>query len=180
MGLGLALVERACALRDHRLGLRSEPGRGTSFSVGLTVMPGHARRVPSEAATTIPVEPGDGGDRIALLVENDADLRRAIALLLERRGVCVLEAESGEEALELLDEIDIVPDLYIVDHQLAGALTGVETIGALRARHGDRPTRLITANRAGGVRAAAAGAGVEILYKPIDSAALEAFVHEAG
>lgn len=178
MGLGLAIVERACRLLEHPLEVKSEPGRGTCFSVELALAAARAPR--PEVRSAIVEEPGDGGDRIALLVENDADLRRAIALLLERRGVSVLEAESGEEALALLEEIGIVPDLYIVDHQLAAAMTGVETILALRHQHGARPTRLITANRTPEVRAAAAAAGVEILYKPIDSARLEAFVQEAG
>ena len=168
MGLGLAIVERACTLLDHRLSLRSEPGRGTCFSVELAVAPPQARRGFSSIAPAIVEEPGYGGDRIALLVENDDDLRRAIALLLERRGVNVLEAASGEEALALLDEVGIVPDLYLIDHQLADSMTGVETILALRAQYGDRPTRLITANRTGEVRAAAETVGVEIMFKPMN------------
>jgi signal transduction histidine kinase/CheY-like chemotaxis protein len=180
MGLGLAIVDRACTLLDHRLELRSEPGRGTCFSVALGVAPSHARRSFPATTASIREEPGYGGDRIALLVENDDDLRGAIALLLERRGVDVLEAASGEEALALLEEVGIVPDLYLIDHQLADNMTGIETILALRAQYGDRPTRLITANRAGEVRAAAEAAGVEIMFKPIDSGALEAFVVEGG
>lgn len=35
MGLGLAIVDRACAALDHPLGLSSTPGRGSCFSVTL-------------------------------------------------------------------------------------------------------------------------------------------------
>jgi len=35
MGLGLAIVERACAALDHGLELRSEPGKGSCFAVTL-------------------------------------------------------------------------------------------------------------------------------------------------
>jgi two-component system, sensor histidine kinase len=35
MGLGLAIVERACALLGHPLLLTSEPGRGTCFDLTL-------------------------------------------------------------------------------------------------------------------------------------------------
>lgn len=124
--------------------------------------------------------PGDGGDRIALLIENDEELRHAISLLLERRGITVLEVASGEEALELVDEMGIVPDLYLVDQQLGDGLTGVETLKALKIRHGDRPARIITADRTPGVREACAEADVEIIYKPIDPEVLEAFVARAG
>lgn len=39
MGLGLAIVERACALLGHPLLLTSEPGRGTSFVLTLPLAP---------------------------------------------------------------------------------------------------------------------------------------------
>lgn len=176
MGLGLAIVDRACALLGHKLNLRSVPGQGTCFSVALALAPQVVKPARPETAPTIAEEPGDGADRIVLLVENDAELRRAICLLLERRGVSVLEAESGAEALDLLDEIGIVPDLYLVDQQLGDGLNGVETVQALHARHGVRPTRIITANRTPQTRAAAKAAGLEIMLKPIDPEALETFV----
>lgn len=179
MGLGLAIVDRACVLLDHRLGLRSEWGRGTCFSVDLAVA--HpAKAAYREPPPEIPEEPGDNSDRIALLVENDVDLRRAIALLLERRGVSVLEAASGEEALSLLEEIGIVPDLYLIDQQLDGVLTGIETVEALYAEYGERPARILTANRTPQTRLAADAAGIEIMYKPIAADVLEAFVLHGG
>ncbi|WP_145926095.1 PAS-domain containing protein [Shinella sp. HZN7] len=176
MGLGLAIVERACTLLGHRLALRSKPEHGTCFSVDLALVSPHPKSAYLEATPTIPEEPSDNNDRIALLVENDVELREAIALLLERRGVSVLEAASGEEALILLEEIGIVPDLYLVDQQLDGALTGIETVQALRAKYGERPTRILTANRTPQTRLAADAAGIEVMYKPIAADALEAFV----
>ncbi|HLP69564.1 MAG TPA: hybrid sensor histidine kinase/response regulator, partial [Rhizobium sp.] len=180
MGLGLAIVERACSLLHHRLALRSVPGHGTCFSVDLAVAAHHAKPARRETTPTIAEEPGDNGDRIALLVENDLDLRRAIAMLLERRGVSVLEATSGEEALSLLEEIGIVPDVYLVDQQLDGTLTGIETVQALHAEYGERPTRILTANRTPQTRLDADAAGIEIMYKPIAADALEAFVLQSG
>lgn len=180
MGLGLAIVERACTLLDHRLALRSTVGRGTCFSVDLPQARGHSRPDPRKAPPNIPSEPGENVDCIALLVENDDELRRAMSLLLERRGVNVLEAASGELALELLDEIGIAPDLYLIDHQLGDGMTGVETAQALHQRHGQRPTRIITANRDPQTRAAARNAGLQIMLKPIDLDQLEDFVRNAG
>jgi len=57
---------------------------------------------------------------------------------------------------------------------LGDGITGLEFMGRIRARHGPVPARLITANRAWDLRAAATSAGIEILYKPIDPLALEA------
>lgn len=173
MGLGLAIVERACALLGHRLVLRSTPGRGTCFAVDLPLAPDP----PALAAQPAPAQSGrDGIDRIVLLVENDDDLRRAIAQLLERRGVEVVEAASGPEALALVAEIGIIPDIYLLDQQLGDGPTGVETAQALHRQFGPRPTRIITADRSPETRQAAAGVGLEILFKPIDAEALEGFV----
>jgi signal transduction histidine kinase/CheY-like chemotaxis protein len=175
MGLGLAIVERACALLGHPLGLRSEVGRGTCFMLQLPL---------SEAGEGLPLpvevpERRSGpvaAEKIAFLVENDAELRRALGLLLEKWGMTVLEAASGEEALALIEEIGILPDIFLVDHQLGDGITGVEFLTRIRAAHGPVPARLITANRGWDVRAAATSAGIEVLYKPIDPRALEAVV----
>ncbi|MDF3604892.1 PAS-domain containing protein [Paracoccus sp. DMF-8] len=175
MGLGLAIVERACALLGHRLELKSTPDRGTSLAVELPL----ARELPrpdSAAPRPSTDTPEVIQDRIALLVENDDDLRRAIAQLLERRGVDVLEAASGTDALALVEEIGIVPDFYLVDQQLGDGMTGVETAQALHAQFGGRPTRIITADRSPQTRKAAQDAALEIIFKPIDPEALEAFV----
>lgn len=176
LGLGLAIVERACLLLDHRLTLRSKPGVGTCFAIELKQAPTRVAASYHPHDASADELPADGSDRIALLVENDEELRHAISLLLERRGITVLEVASGEEALELVDEIGVVPDLYLVDQQLGGGLTGVETLAALKTRHGDRPARIITADHSVNLRDTCAAADVEIMYKPIDPDTLEAFV----
>lgn len=169
MGLGLAIVERACAL----LSLRSRPGLGTCFAVELPVAPD----LPPAGLAPAPLQMEDAPcGRIALLVENDEGLRRAIALLLERRGIDVLEAASGPEAIGLLEEIGIVPDLYLIDQQLGAGPTGVETARILHRTFGQRPTRIITADRTAATRTAAGAAGLEIMFKLIDPDALGAFV----
>lgn len=175
MGLGLAIVERACALLGHPLGLTSRMGRGTCFMVQVPVADAVAPEAAGGPAPAVQIS-----DKIALLVENDADLRRALVLLLESWGMDVLEAGTGEEAVTLLDELGILPDLCLVDHQLGNGMTGLETLQALRARHGDIPARLITANRSLAVQDQAQAAGVAVLMKPIDARALQAFVAQAG
>jgi DNA-binding NtrC family response regulator len=55
--------------------------------------------------------------RRVLLVEDEAALRTAIAGALRSRGITVVEAESGREAIERLDP---VPDLVFADVYLSG------------------------------------------------------------
>ncbi|QYK40088.1 MAG: PAS-domain containing protein [Paracoccaceae bacterium] len=180
MGLGLAIVERACALLGHPLGLTSEPGRGSCFMIQVPL----AEAAGAQAALRTPARPVPPplpkSDRIAFLVENDAELRRALTLLLEKWGLSVLDAASGEEALALIEEIGILPDFFLVDHQLGEGMTGIEFVAVLRARHGPVPARLITANRTAEVKAQAAAAGIDILYKPVDARDLGGFLASLG
>lgn len=174
MGLGLAIVERACALLGHPLGLTSEVGRGTCFMVQVPL----SDAMPRPPLTDAPERRRGpvAADKIAFLVENDAELRRALGLLLEKWGMTVLEAASGEEALALIEEIGILPDIFIVDHQLGDGMTGIELLGQVRSAYGRVPARLITADRGREVQEMAVLAGIEILYKPIDPRALEATI----
>ncbi len=86
-------------------------------------------------------------NRIVFLVENDGDLRRAMGLLLEKWGVSVLDAASGEEALALIDELGILPDCFIVDHNLGDGMDGLRFLAVMRERHGDVAARIMTADR---------------------------------
>jgi hypothetical protein len=176
MGLGLAIVERACGLLGHPIGLNSAVGRGSCFTVQAPLSGAFAAEPQAAEAASRADARTLAADKIAFLVENDAELRRALALLLEKWGMTVLEAASGEEALALIEEIGILPDIFLVDQQLGEGVTGVEFVARVRAAHGTVPARLITANRGGDVRDAAEAAGVEVLYKPIDERALEAVI----
>lgn len=173
MGLGLAIVERACALLGHPLGLVSRMGRGTCFMVQVPLSETGAE-VPT--VLTPPDMTAAGQDKIAFLVENDDDLRRAIGLLLEKWGLSVLEAATGEDALALIDELGILPDFLLVDHQLGAGMDGLAFLDALTARHGRVPARLVTADRSAELRQTATARGVELLIKPIDARALQTAV----
>ncbi len=176
MGLGLAIVERACALLGHPLGLTSQMGRGTGFFVQVPladvgdVVP--ARIAPTVGARAL------AQDKIAFLVENDDDLRRALGLVLEKWGISVLDAPTGEDALALIDEIGILPDFFLIDYHLGGGMNGIAFIQDLHRRHGPVPARIVTADRSPQIRAECELAGIGVLMKPIDARALEAVLVE--
>lgn len=50
-----------------------------------------------------------------LVVEDNADIRTAISLLLEAMGCQVVKAENGRQALERLQRCDRLPDLILLD-----------------------------------------------------------------
>ncbi|SPH17242.1 Autoinducer 2 sensor kinase/phosphatase LuxQ [Defluviimonas aquaemixtae] len=166
MGLGLTIVERACALLEHALELRSTVGQGTCFTISLPIVNPDApyTAAPSAQRLTPLVVPTDG---IVCLVENDAEFRAATCQLLEKWGFDVIDVESGESALSLLDEIDIVPDVFLVDYQLGAGMSGLDLIKRLQSRHGRLSARIITANRSPEIVQRCAAASVGVLYKPV-------------
>ncbi len=164
IGLGLAIVERACGLLHHPVELISAEGRGTGFRVTVPRA--------ETAAASVPLS-GDVGDAfagepmIALLIENDAAVAAAFAALLEAWGIGALEAAGGEDALALLDDLGLAPDVILADYHLDDGHDGLAAIAALRARHGAIPAMIVTADRTPEVAARCAEAGVDLLNKPV-------------
>jgi two-component system response regulator MtrA len=80
-------------------------------------------------------------DARLLLVEDDERIRLALGLALVDEGCEVLEAASGEEALELLGSSSV--DVVLLDLMLPG-VDGLEVCRTLRSQ-GDLPIIIITA-----------------------------------
>jgi two-component system, sensor histidine kinase len=174
VGLGLSIVERACRHLGHPLGLRSEPGRGSVFSIELplTQVAGPSLPEPAVAAQA----PG-GLDLIAMVVENDADVLYAATQKLDSWGASVLAASSTAEALALMTEIGTPPDIILADYHLDGDDSGVRTIRALRAAAGvEIPAIIITADRSKAILREGAELSFTVLTKPVQLARLRALI----
>ncbi len=167
MGLGLAIVERACILLGHPLRLHSVLGRGTRFTVNVPLSD-RITELPA-ARHLSPWESQGPQDQIVLLAEHDAELRLAMVQLMEKWGFNVVDVPTAPEALALMAELGIVPDKFLVDHHL-GDGDGVALVSALRDRFGDIAVRLISSDRAARI------AGIDVLQKPLDSEALARFL----
>lgn len=63
-----------------------------------------------------------------LIIEDDADIREGVRILLEGEGYSVSEAENGRKGLELLSE---EPDLVILDVMMPG-MSGLKTCEEIR------------------------------------------------
>lgn len=63
-----------------------------------------------------------------LIVEDDADIREGVRILLEGEGYSIMEAENGRKGLELLSE---EPDLVILDVMMPG-MSGLKTCEEIR------------------------------------------------
>jgi CheY-like chemotaxis protein len=87
----------------------------------------------------------------------------------------VIKAPDLSLALEAVAASPTPPNGLLIDYHLDTG-NGIDAIIALRARYGDLPAILITADRSPAVREQARNEGIQILNKPIKPAALRALL----
>ena len=129
-GLGLSIVQRLVKLLTLKLDVRSEVGRGSTFSLLLPAS--SARVTPPAPASARPraQEPQIGHARV-LLVEDDAAVRGATRMLLRVEGYRVTAVASLAEAVQHVRDGNGV-DLLVSDYHLSDGETGIQVIAALR------------------------------------------------
>ncbi|MBG6119464.1 MULTISPECIES: PAS domain-containing protein [unclassified Sphingobium] len=163
-GLGLPMVYNFVKQSGGDITIDSAPGRGTTVSMLL----------PIEEPSVRMVSQDDERPRI-LIVEDDAKIRKLLALHLGRGGYAVDEAPSAEEALALLDA-GLQPAMLISDIRLRDGMTGVELVDMLQARKIQLPMLLMTGFAEELESHASRIGGVPVLRKPFRSAELLAEV----
>ena len=171
LGLGLAIVDRIARLLEHPLSLRSPPGKGTCFLVGVPRR-AHAPAAVPPAAELSPADRLLAGRHI-VLIEDDRAIQEGLRTLLEDWGCQVSAAASLVEAEEIIG--DGIPAAVVSDMALPGGTTGIGAIAALRRRYGPTlPALLVTGDTSQETLNAASTAGLLMLHKPIRPARLRA------
>jgi two-component system, sensor histidine kinase len=167
-GLGLSIVNRIVNLLGHRLEVRSELGKGSTFSLELP------RGRTAQAHTRAQCGPASASAKTAtlphiLLVEDDAGVRKATRLLLTVEGFRVTTAGSLAEAIEQSSaHRDIA--LLVTDYHLANQETGVQVIAAVRSQlAADLKAILITGDTSSAAHAIQHNDRVRMTSKPINA-----------
>jgi Na+/proline symporter/signal transduction histidine kinase len=173
LGLGLSIVERVARVLDCPIGLESESGRGSHFTV--TVPLSNEAPVELLARESARIDPSQLAGITALCVDNEPSVLDGMETLLRGWGCDVIKAPDLTFALAAISESATIPNGLLVDFHLDIG-TGIEAIVALRHRYGDLPAILITADRSPAVREQAREEGVQVLHKPIKPAALRALL----
>jgi two-component system, sensor histidine kinase len=142
-GLGLSIVKHLVKLLSLELDARSEPGRGSTFSLLLPANNGQGLTV-YRARTEFPVSrPQQIDEPRILLVEDNSSVQRAMCRLLGLEGYRIAPVASLAEALAHVQQGNAV-DLLICDYHLTGGETGTQVIAALRDILGHSLRALIT------------------------------------
>jgi len=167
LGVGLSLVRRLVELHGGRVEAASPgPGKGSVFTVRLPALEDTPQTpaLPAEAPAPAP------GRRI-LIVEDNADNREMMRILLEGAGHEIYEADDGVSGVELAVQLE--PAVILIDIGLPG-IDGYQVARQIRAKLRDR-TRLIALSGYGQPRdrKLAFDAGFDDhLLKPVDPARL--------
>ena len=173
LGLGLSIVERVARVIGSEIEVRSTVGEGSHFSV--TVARSDAAPVELPARDDRRVDHGQLAGVTALCIDNEPSVLDGMETLLRGWGCTVLKASNLQEALDALAAHGAPPDGLLVDYHLDQG-TGLEAIATLRARCGEVPAILITADRSPAVREEARARGIQLLNKPLKPAALRALL----
>ena len=164
-GLGLSVVQGI--VRTHRgaISVESAPGAGTKFQVALPVSGGPIPTEPVRTTERRQVPPLPSGS--VVLVVDDEDMIRSLAQsILELGGYRVVQAENGQQAVEMVRRLGDQMGLVLLDLSMP-VMDGAEALARIREIRPELPVLLMSGYGAGAIMERTAGAAhVEYLRKP--------------
>ncbi|MFC3651669.1 response regulator [Dyella humi] len=171
-GLGLTISRQLLELMGGQIGVTSDIHIGTEFTVTLPVgdIDNAEQRMAQAAEGNVAAH---GRRPVVLVVDDDPDACQLIRNALERDGVSVISASSGEQALALTRSAR--PAVMVLDI-LLGDMSGWDVLAAVRAdpEHSELPVIVCTVTDPE-QRTGLLGV-VEHLTKPFDRAHLSRLV----
>jgi two-component system chemotaxis sensor kinase CheA len=192
-GLGLSISRELVQLLGGEIALASTLGEGSTFTVYLPSAYSDESDTPAPATRPSPVgrpsaplasesealPPSPLPDRLpavqlegmkVLVVDDDFRNIYAITVLLERGDLTVVSAESGTEAIAVLEQTPDI-DIVLVDIMMP-VIDGYETMRTMRALpvHSDVPIIALTAKTGVGERERCIEAGATAyIAKPVEN-----------
>jgi PAS domain S-box-containing protein len=132
-GLGLSMVHGFAKQSGGHVEIYSELGYGTAISLYLPDSnAADNERHQDEAASHITGAQNES----VLVVEDDPNVREIAVARLEHLGYQIVEARTGQEALDILEQGASV-DVVLTDMVMPGGITGIELADRVRSDYPD-------------------------------------------
>ena len=165
-GLGLTITRRFCEMMGGAVDVESQPGRGSDFSVSIPAVVSDPESALEEVATDeIASDPDAGDGPLVLVVDDDDAAREVMRRTLRAGGLRVVEAQSGEEALRRVHEVN--PSIITLDVMMPGT-DGWSVLGRLKQDPRSRDIPVVMATIAEEEDFAYSLGASDFLNKPID------------
>jgi len=198
-GLGLSISREIAVLLGGEIRVESTPGNGSSFTLYLpaTYVPRASATVhelaPAGAAASMLVDGADAeldldpnlllpsdvaddrddlgdGDRVVLIVEDDADFARTVQDVARERGFKTLVALRGDTGLALAHEFK--PDAIVLDLKLP-VIDGATLLDRLKHHPATRHIPVHIVSGGDGRQQALRAGAIAFLEKPVSREGLE-------
>jgi two-component system sensor histidine kinase/response regulator len=140
-GLGLAITRQIIRLMGGEIRVRSEVGKGSTFSFDVLLPASSSKVVAIESRQVVGLVPGQRVPRV-LVADDTEENRLLLVQLLGAIGIPVRESSNGLEAVELWEREK--PDLILMDMRMP-VLDGREATRRIRARENGGPKTSIVA-----------------------------------
>ena len=177
MGLGLALSKRLVEMLAGAITFKSEPGKGSTFSVVLPLAApdGTAARDFGRETARVAAPPSSLRGHQVLVADDRAEIRYLLRQFLEDAGADVMTAAGGLAAIDLVQKTASAGeniDLIVMDMSMPG-LDGYATTRRLRDGGFKQPVIALTAAATEYERDRCLAAGCDgYLAKPVERHAL--------
>jgi len=176
IGLGLAIVQRLVSLMEAELECSSVPGVGSQFRLWLPLTEDVPDIVSQESAEALAMQ--QGRHELILVIEDDMDILNAYHGLLSQWDFIPLLAQTEEQAMNLVTEFADEIRMLICDYRLSHQMTGNVLIEKIRHAMGRSvPAIMITGDTAVKEVELLSDLNIPVMFKPIDSAALNHKIH---
>lgn len=105
-GLGLTITRKFCDMMSGTIGVASEAGKGTTFTIRLPAVVVDATDDHQAAASAAEAEAAaESHRRTVLVIDDDLDIHELIGRMLGKRGFHVAQALNGADGLRMAKEL---------------------------------------------------------------------------
>ena len=176
-GLGLAIVHRLARILGHHVDARSTPGKGSAFSIEVPL--GREKGTLTDRSEAPSEKNATPFFATILVIEDEYSVRSGLELLLESAGLSVVSVATGHDALSLVNQKGMRPDVVVSDFNLSGQMNGVQSIEALRAALAWKiPALILTGDIRSRVIESIAKHDVGVTTKPVNGDELLLLIHQ--